>query len=110
MKMITAIIQPFRLDHVRQSLSEAGILGVNVTDCCGYGHQHGLTDTHCGEEYINTLLPKIMLELAVPVDQVKTVIEAIIKGARTGQIGDGVSRRPALAVMGAELAWVAQMA
>jgi nitrogen regulatory protein PII len=70
-------------------LSEAGIVGGDFTECCGYGHQHGLTDLHCGEEYINTLLPKLMLQLAVPVHQVKTVIEAIIKGARTGQIGDG---------------------
>jgi nitrogen regulatory protein PII len=62
---------------------EVGILGMNVTECCGYGHQHGLTDVHCGEEYINTLLPKVMLQLAVP------VTEAIIKGARTGRIGDG---------------------
>jgi nitrogen regulatory protein PII len=52
MKMITSIIQPFRLDRVQEALSEAGIFGMNVTECCGYGHQHGLTDIHCGEEYI----------------------------------------------------------
>jgi nitrogen regulatory protein PII len=89
MKMITAIIQPFRLDHVIAALSEVGILGLNVTECCGYGRQRGLTKTHWQEEYINTLLPKVMLQLAVPADRVNTVIEAIIKGARTGQIGDG---------------------
>jgi nitrogen regulatory protein PII len=89
MKMITTIIQPFRLDPVIAALSEADIIGLNVTECCGYGHQHGLTDIHWQEEYINTLLPKVMLQFAVPADQVKTVIEAIIKGARTGQIGDG---------------------
>jgi nitrogen regulatory protein PII len=88
-KIVTAIIQPFRLEHVQEALSEAGVLDMNVTECCGYGHQHGLTDIHCGEEYINTLLPKVMLQLAVPVNDVKNVIEAIIKGARTGQIGDG---------------------
>jgi nitrogen regulatory protein PII len=71
MKMITAIIQPFRLDHVHAALCEAGILGVNVTECCGYGHQHGLTAIHWEEEYINTLVPKVMLQLAVPVDQVQ---------------------------------------
>jgi nitrogen regulatory protein PII len=61
MKMITAIIQPFRLDHVIAALSEPGIVGLNATERCGYGHQHGLTKTHWQEEYINTLLPKVML-------------------------------------------------
>jgi nitrogen regulatory protein P-II 2 len=89
MKMITAIIQPFRLDHVHQALSEVGVLGITVTECCGRGHQHGLTETHWQEEYLNTLSPKVMLQLAVPVDQVQTVIKAIIKGARTGKTGDG---------------------
>jgi nitrogen regulatory protein PII len=89
MKMVTAIIQPFRLDHVVAALSEAGIFGLNVTECCGYGRQRGLTETYWQEEYVNTLLPKVMLQLAVPVDQLTTVIEAIIKGARTGQVGDG---------------------
>jgi nitrogen regulatory protein PII len=89
MKMITAIIQPFRLEHVNAALSEAGILGVHVTECCGYGRQHGLTKLHWREEYANNLLPKVMLQLAVPADRVKKVTEAIIKGARTGEIGDG---------------------
>jgi nitrogen regulatory protein PII len=89
MKMITAIIQPFRLDRVVTELSEAGFIGLNVTECSGYGHQHGLTKTHWQEEYINTLLPKVMLQITVRVDQVGAVVEAIIKGARTGHIGDG---------------------
>ena len=89
MKMITAIIQPFRLHHVQAALSEAGILGVHVTECCGCARQHGQSKIHWAGEYPNNLVPKIMLQLAVPVDQVKTAIEAIIKGARTRQIGDG---------------------
>ena len=89
MKMITAIIQPFRLEHVRAALSKAGVFGLHVTECCVYGHEHGQTKIHWGEEHANSLVPKVMLQLAVPADRVKAVTEAIIEGARTGQIGDG---------------------
>jgi nitrogen regulatory protein PII len=89
MKMITAIIQPYRLDHVCAALSEVGILGVSVTECCGYGRQRGQRKIHSGEAYGNNLVAKIMLQLVVPADKITTITEAIIRGARTGQIRDG---------------------
>jgi nitrogen regulatory protein P-II 1 len=89
MKMITAVIKPFRLENVRAALSEAGVSGAHITECHGCPRQGGLTDVPWRQEYPSNLIPEIMLHLAVPADQVKAAIEAIIKGVRTGKSGDG---------------------
>ncbi|MGQ0799052.1 MAG: P-II family nitrogen regulator [Pseudomarimonas sp.] len=89
MKMITAIIKPFKLDDVREALSEVGVNGITVTEVKGFGRQKGHTELYRGAEYVVDFLPKIKLEIAVVDDQVERVIEAITEAANTGKIGDG---------------------
>ena len=89
MKMLTAIIKPFKLDEVREALMEAGITGMTVTEVKGYGRQKGHTEIYRGAEYAVNFLPKIKIEVVVGTDQVDRAIETIIKTAKTGQIGDG---------------------
>ena len=89
MKLVTAIIKPFKLDEVREGLSEVGITGLTVTETKGFGRQKGHTELYRGAEYVVDLLPKVRVEVAISDDKVETVIEAIIKAARTGKIGDG---------------------
>ena len=89
MKLITAIIKPFRLDDVRNALSEVGVNGMTVTEVKGFGRQRGHTELYRGAEYVVDFLPKVKIEAAVADDQVERVIEAIEVGARTGKIGDG---------------------
>lgn len=89
MKLVTAIIKPFKLDEVREGLSEVGITGLTVTEIKGFGRQKGHTELYRGAEYVVDFLPKIRVEVAVADAQVEAVIEAIIKAARTGKIGDG---------------------
>ncbi|MFH0024613.1 P-II family nitrogen regulator, partial [Pseudomonas fluorescens] len=89
MKLVTAIIKPFKLDDVRESLSEIGVQGITVTEVKGFGRQKGHTELYRGAEYVVDFLPKIKLEVAVTDDQVDTVVEAIMKAAGTGKIGDG---------------------
>ncbi|BAO45460.1 P-II family nitrogen regulator [Thiolapillus brandeum] len=89
MKLVTAIIKPFKLDDVREALSEIGVSGITVTEVKGFGRQKGHTELYRGAEYVVDFLPKIKLEAAVSADQVDAVIEAITNAARTGKIGDG---------------------
>ena len=89
MKMLTAIIKPFKLDEVREALMEAGITGMTVTEVKGYGRQKGHTEIYRGAEYAVSFLPKIKIEVVVASDLVETAIETITKTAKTGQIGDG---------------------
>ena len=89
MKMVMAIIKPFKLDDVRESLSEVGVTGVTVTEVKGFGRQKGHTELYRGAEYVVDFLPKIKLEIAVTDDQVERVVEAIQSAANTGKIGDG---------------------
>ncbi len=89
MKMITAIIKPFKLDEVREALTEAGIDGMTVSEVKGYGRQKGHTEIYRGAEYAVNFLPKIKIEIAVTADMVDKVVDAIIGTAKTGQIGDG---------------------
>ncbi|MBI3343503.1 MAG: P-II family nitrogen regulator [Gammaproteobacteria bacterium] len=89
MKLITAIIKPFKLDDVREALSEIGVQGVTVTEVRGFGRQKGHTELYRGAEYVVDFLPKIKLEAAVSAELVERVIEAICKAANTGKIGDG---------------------
>ena len=89
MKMVTAIIKPFKLDDVRDALGEIGIKGITVTEVKGFGRQKGHTELYRGAEYVVDFLPKIKLEAAVAESQVDQVIEAISKSANTGKIGDG---------------------
>jgi nitrogen regulatory protein P-II 2 len=89
MKLIIAIIKPFKLDEVRQALSGLGVSGMTVTEVKGYGRQKGHTEIYRGAEYTVNFLPKLRVEVAVPADQVDRAVEAISTGARTGQIGDG---------------------
>ncbi|MBU0752688.1 MAG: P-II family nitrogen regulator [Gammaproteobacteria bacterium] len=89
MKKIEAIIKPFKLDEVREALSEVGVTGLTVTEVKGFGRQKGHTELYRGAEYVVDFLPKIKIELVVGEDTVETAIEAIIKAARTGKIGDG---------------------
>ena len=89
MKLVTAIIKPFKLDEVRESLSEVGITGLTVTEIKGFGRQRGHTELYRGAEYVVDFLPKIRVEVAVADGQVEAVIESIIEAARTGKIGDG---------------------
>ncbi len=89
MKKIEAIIKPFKLDEVREGLSEMGITGLTVTEVKGFGRQKGHTELYRGAEYVVDFLPKIKLEIVVKTEQVEPAIEAIIKAARTGKIGDG---------------------
>lgn len=89
MKLVTAIIKPFKLDDVREALSEVGVQGVTVTEVKGFGRQKGHTELYRGAEYIVDFLPKVKIEVAVATDMLERVIEAIIKSAKTGKIGDG---------------------
>lgn len=89
MKMIAAVIKPFKLDDVREALSEIGIQGMTVTETMGFGRQKGHTELYRGAEYVVDFLPKIKVEVAIGDDKVDAVIEAISKSANTGKIGDG---------------------
>jgi nitrogen regulatory protein P-II 2 len=89
MKMVVAIIKPFKLDDVRSALAEVGVQGITVTEVKGFGRQKGHTELYRGAEYVVDFLPKVKLELAVDDEQVDRVVEAIIETARTGKIGDG---------------------
>jgi nitrogen regulatory protein P-II 2 len=89
MKVVMAIIKPFKLDDVREALTKAGVQGLTVTEVKGYGRQKGHTDIYRGAEYAVSFLPKIKIEIACPSDQVDKVIETISIAAKTGQIGDG---------------------
>ena len=89
MKLVTAIVKPFKLDDVREALSEIGVAGITVTEVKGFGRQKGHTELYRGAEYIVDFLPKVKIEAAVADDIVDQVIEAIIKVANTGKIGDG---------------------
>jgi len=89
MKMITAIIKPFKLDDVRQGLSEIGIQGMTVEEVKGFGRQKGHTELYRGAEYVVDFLPKVKLQLAVNDEDVDKAVEAIINAANTGKIGDG---------------------
>lgn len=89
MKKIEAIIKPFKLDEVREGLSEVGITGLTVTEVKGFGRQKGHTELYRGAEYVVDFLPKIKVEVVLTDDQVDLAVEAIIKAARTGKIGDG---------------------
>ena len=89
MKMITAIIKPFKLDEVREALSGIGVSGITVTEVKGFGRQKGHTELYRGAEYVVDFLPKVKIEAAVATDLVERAIEAIEAAARTGKIGDG---------------------
>jgi len=89
MKLVTAIIKPFKLDDVREALAAIGVSGITVTEVKGFGRQKGHTELYRGAEYVVDFLPKIKLEIAVDDPLVDQVIEAIINSARTGKIGDG---------------------
>ncbi len=89
MKMITAIVKPFKLDDVREALSEIGVQGITVTEVKGFGRQKGHTELYRGAEYVVDFLPKVKIEIAVADGLVDQVIEAISKAANTGKIGDG---------------------
>jgi nitrogen regulatory protein P-II 2 len=89
MKMVSAVIKPFKLDEVREALSSMGVQGVTVTEVKGFGRQKGHTELYRGAEYVVDFLPKLKLEAAVSDDLVDRVIEAIETAARTGKIGDG---------------------
>jgi nitrogen regulatory protein P-II 1 len=89
MKKIEAVIKPFKLDEVREALSEIGIAGLTVTEVKGFGRQKGHTELYRGAEYVVDFLPKIKIEIVVNTEHVEPAIEAIIKAARTGKIGDG---------------------
>jgi len=89
MKMVTAIIKPFKLDDVHEALMEIGIPGITLTEVRGFGRQKGHTELYRGAEYVVDFLPKIKIEVALPDDMVETAIDAICKAAHTGKIGDG---------------------
>ena len=89
MKLVTAIIKPFKLDDVRSALSDIGVQGITVTEVKGFGRQRGHTELYRGAEYVVDFLPKIKLEIAAAAGEVENIIEAITKAANTGKIGDG---------------------
>ena len=89
MKIVVAVIKPFKLDEVRDALTAIGVHGMTVSEVKGYGRQRGHTEIYRGAEYAVSFLPKVKIEIAVATDQVDRVIEAIIGAAKTGQIGDG---------------------
>ena len=89
MKLVTAIIKPFKLEEVRQSLDLIGITGMTITEVKGFGRQKGHTELYRGAEYVIDFLPKIKVEIAVSIEQLEDVIDAITKSASTGKIGDG---------------------
>jgi nitrogen regulatory protein PII len=89
MKLITAIIKPFKLDDVRRAVGEAGVQGLTVTEVRGFGRQRGHTEIYRGAEYLVEFVPKTKIEVAVPDELADQVIEAIVKSAHTGKVGDG---------------------
>ena len=89
MKMVMAVIKPFKLDDVREALASIGIAGITVTEVKGFGRQKGHTELYRGAEYVVDFLPKVKIEVAVTDEQVEDVVEAIVKAAATGKIGDG---------------------
>jgi nitrogen regulatory protein PII len=89
MKLITAIIKPFKLDEVRAALSELGVSGMTVTEVKGFGRQRGHTELYRGAEYVVDFVPKARLDIAVRTDLVEQVVDAIVKTAKTGKVGDG---------------------
>jgi nitrogen regulatory protein P-II 1 len=89
MKKVEAIVKPFKLDEVREALSEIGVTGLTVTEVKGFGRQKGHTELYRGAEYVVDFLPKVKVEVVVPDKLVDAAIEAVIKSARTGKIGDG---------------------
>ena len=89
MKLVTAIIKPFKLDEVREALSAIGVQGITVTEVKGFGRQKGHTELYRGAEYVVDFLPKVKIEVAIKEDLLEQVIEAIEKSANTGKIGDG---------------------
>ncbi len=89
MKLITAVIKPFKLDDVREALSEIGVQGITVTEVKGFGRQKGHTELYRGAEYVVDFLPKVKLETVVAADMAEQVVEVIAKAANTGKIGDG---------------------
>ena len=89
MKLITAIIKPFKLDEVREALSAIGVQGITVTEVKGFGRQKGHTELYRGAEYVVDFLPKVKVEVVVKDDDVERCIDAILKAAKTGKIGDG---------------------
>lgn len=89
MKLVTAVIKPFKLDDVRESLSDIGVSGLTVTEVKGFGRQKGHTELYRGAEYVVDFLPKVKVEVAVGDELCQQVVEAIIKAANTGKIGDG---------------------
>lgn len=89
MKLITAIIKPFKLDDVREAVSAVGMQGITVSEVKGFGRQRGHTELYRGAEYVVDFLPKSKIELAVPDELAERVVEAIVEAARTGQVGDG---------------------
>lgn len=89
MKLVTAVIKPFKLDDAREALSEIGVQGITVTEVKGFGRQKGHTELYRGAEYVVDFLPKVKLEIACGDDQAEQVIEAISKATRTGKVGDG---------------------
>ncbi|MBK7659193.1 MAG: P-II family nitrogen regulator [Betaproteobacteria bacterium] len=89
MKLVTAIIKPFKLDEVREALSAIGVQGITVTEVKGFGRQKGHTELYRGSEYVVDFLPKVKIEAAIKSDMLDAVIEAIEKSANTGKIGDG---------------------
>jgi nitrogen regulatory protein P-II 2 len=89
MKLVTAIIKPFKLDDVREALSDIGVQGITVTEVKGFGRQKGHTELYRGAEYVVDFLPKVKLEIAIKTESLDNVIETITKAASTGKIGDG---------------------
>ena len=89
MKLITAVVKPFRLDDVRNALAEVGVQGMTVTEVKGFGRQRGHTELYRGAEYVVDFLPKVKVEVAVTDELVDQVVEAIIEAAKTGKVGDG---------------------
>lgn len=89
MKLVTAVIKPFKLDDVREALSEIGVQGITVTEVKGFGRQKGHTELYRGAEYVVDFLPKVKLEIAVDDNQLDAVLDAIVSVANTGKIGDG---------------------
>jgi nitrogen regulatory protein PII len=89
MKLISAIVKPFKLDEVREALSEVGVSGLTVTEVKGFGRQKGHTELYRGAEYVVDFLPKVKIEAVVSDDAVEKAIDAIVRAARTGKIGDG---------------------
>lgn len=89
MKMVMAIIKPFKLDDVREALADVGVTGITVTEVKGFGRQKGHTELYRGAEYVVDFLPKVKIEMVLPDDQVEAAIDAIVSAARTEKIGDG---------------------